>query len=65
MTSDEKVRKKIAGASLRAVADVVESVTLKVSGMFVTASVGVPLICPVCAFSVSQAGGLRDVKAHV
>ena len=43
---------------------IVESVTLNVSTVFVPL-VGVPLICPVCAFSVNPAGILRDVKAHV
>ena len=44
---------------------VVESVTLNVSGVFVTPLVGVPPICPVCAFSVNPVGSVPDISCQL
>ena len=42
-----------------------ESVTLKLSGVAVTAAVGVPPICPVEAFKVKPAGNVPEVNCQV
>ena len=41
-----------------------ESVTLKVSAVLATAKVGVPVICPVDAFSVRPVGSVPAVNAQ-
>jgi hypothetical protein len=42
-----------------------ESVTRKVSDLFVTTTVGVPLICPVAVFRVRPFGSVPAVSAQV
>jgi hypothetical protein len=46
-------------------AGLLESVTLKMSGAFVTACVGVPVMAPVAAFSVSAVGIVPLVRLQV